>query len=87
VRLAAARAFLPRKPSEVLEGAASSAVIADTDGDGSAFLESPVAGAVLAPAAQVVLGTDNGGIHRGVYFAKLIEVRTDASVMFRAPQP
>jgi len=42
---------------------------------------------VLAPSAQLVLGTDNGGIHRGVYFAKRIEVRADASVVFRAPPP
>jgi hypothetical protein len=54
-------------------------------GTQTAFLEAAFQGAVLAPNAQVVLGTDRGGIHRGAFFARRLEVRAGAQVIYAPP--
>jgi hypothetical protein len=49
-------------------------------------LDAPLAGAVVAPNAVLILGSDQGGTHRGVYFAKRLHVASGATVVLTPPE-
>jgi hypothetical protein len=53
-------------------------------GGGTTYLEAPFRGAVVAPAAKIVLGAVTGG-HIGAFFGRDVELRNDAVVTQRPP--
>ncbi len=55
-------------------------------GESAALLDAPLAGAVVAPNAVLILGSDQGGTHRGVYFAKRLHVASGATVVLTPPE-
>jgi len=53
-------------------------------GTSDATIEASFRGALIAPSAKIVLGTDQGGRHEGAFFGKRVELRSGATVVYAA---
>ncbi len=70
-----------RGTTSVLSGHVANLVVGYF-GVNAAFVETAISGAILAPNGKLVLGTDNGGLYRGQFFAKDLEVRSKTKVQY-----